>query len=202
MSSCNAQPVSWAIRPTMIGGCARKRSCNATASSWAAGCGLSAGCGFEISCNARDLFGPLRRQYPGCACRQACTRGSASNRHSIFAQPAPLAGMLAGVGRNPGPNSIADDRQSAGQEEKPAAMAALTPRGENGLATRRACKEYRPKETQKKDSKEARGPLKEEEIVRSVQENAPEENRIFRPLVLHHFHSAADKRSSFPLLCG
>ncbi len=98
MSSCNAQPVSWAISPTMIGG---KRSCNATAASWTGGVALSTGCECEISCNARDLLGPLRRQYPGFAFRQACTRATLSGprKYSAFSgfcrQARWLAALLA-----------------------------------------------------------------------------------------------------------
>ncbi len=70
--------------------------------------------------------------------------------------------------------------------------------------TRRTCEEYNPKKNGKEDSEEDEVRRRKKTFQKSevLEENAPEENRNFRPLVLLHFHSAADKRSSFPLLCG
>ncbi len=110
----------------------------------------------------------------------------------IFAQPAPLAGMLAGVlATRVRTVSLTIDSPRV-RKKKPAAMAALTPRARTAHDAP-SLQRIQPKEKPKRRQQRRRRPKKEEEISeRSVQENAPEENRIFRPLVLHHFHSAAD----------
>ena len=112
----------------------------------------------------------------------------------IFAQPAPLAGMLAGVlATRVRTVSLTIDSPRV-RKKKPAAMAALTPRARTAHDAP-SLQRIQPKEKPKRRQQRRRRPKKEEEISeRSVQENAPEENRIFRPLVLHHFHSAADSR--------
>jgi len=74
MSSCNAVPVKWAINPYRTSGWARQRSCNArSAKGVVLGCD-SIACDDESSCNAVLA----RRQYPGCAARQARTRAACS----------------------------------------------------------------------------------------------------------------------------
>jgi len=66
------------------------------------------------SCNAGDLFGPLRRQYPGCACRHACTRATLAVLGVLrLLPPRPLAGRLARTTTIPASRSSAAERDCA-----------------------------------------------------------------------------------------
>jgi len=73
MSSCNALSVRWAISPIKTVGWAAKTSCNAAGAKSSELLDISMSCAKESSCNA---VAAGRRQYPGCAARQACTRAT------------------------------------------------------------------------------------------------------------------------------
>ncbi len=93
MSSCNVLPQMWAIKPMRTVGWAFKKSCNGGASSVVealqdffrgseASAGRDAeasGSNIKVSCIADSISGAgLRWLYPGCSCRQALTRATAS----------------------------------------------------------------------------------------------------------------------------
>ena len=76
MSSCNALSVKWAISPIKTVGWAAKTSCNAAGAKRSESLCVSTRWAEESSCNAVPRLTPGRRQYPGCAARQACTRAT------------------------------------------------------------------------------------------------------------------------------
>jgi len=76
MSSCNALSVRWAISPIKTVGWAAKTSCNAAGAKNSESPCVSMPWAEESSCNAGAVAARARRQYPGCAARQACTRAT------------------------------------------------------------------------------------------------------------------------------
>jgi len=76
MSSCNALSVRWAISPIKTVGWAAKTSCNAAHAKKSESLCVSMPWAQVSSCNAVAGLAPGRRQYPGCAARQACTRAT------------------------------------------------------------------------------------------------------------------------------
>jgi hypothetical protein len=116
---------------------------------------------------------------------------------AVFAEPAALAGELAGLLTFPARTIPLPIRSARIRKKKPAAMTAFTP---GWRAAHEEPKLRRIQESRKRKRRppRSRSQNKEEELsARSGRRKCPGRKRNFKPLVSLHFHSAAD--SAYPI---